>query len=299
MREPTEDDRARLLAVQRGLQGIVMLAPDRANLDVHKAAFADEQLHAADRRALLAITAERLGIYRRLVRSTLLDSIRAELPLAAARLGDRFTHDVNSFCSDELPRSPILRDVAFEFVHWATPRWADDASLAPWLGDLARFELLEFDAHCGQSTCGIEVLPELAPDRRIVFHGTCRIGHFEFAVHELPDKVDDRSIPRPVRHGMFLFRDSENQVQRTFLTPVAAAILGELLVVGRPLGEAVRSGCAMEGRTLDATAIEGISVILEDLQNRGALLGSTAETPPLPPLRWRVLVARTAPRHQI
>ncbi len=293
VREPSADDLTRLAAVQRTLQRLVMRASDQdfGGLSLDDAA--DAELHEADRTALLEGGSARLGIYRRLVRATFIDTLRSEVPMTAGQLGARYAPEVHAFCNEELPRSPVLRDVAFEFVAWATPRWATDASLRPWLGDLARFELLEFDTHCGVRGTDVKTVAELPADRPLVFDGTCRIGRFDYAVHELPDDESPLSEPRAERHGMFLYRDPGNRVRRIVLTPVAAAIMTELLVGGRALADAVRIGTAAEGCTLNTAVIEGISVILEDLATRGALLGSTDSPPPRGHALWTSLVTAT------
>ncbi len=291
MREPSAADLARLATVQRIQQRLVMLRDDSETRAFVDGGFGERDLHDADRAALLTATNKRHGVYRRLVRATLVDSVAAEIPRAAELLGERCTADAHAFISDELPRSPILRDVAFEFLAWAAPRWYADPSVPAWVVDLARLELLEFDAHCGTRSVDVPHVAELPADLPLVFDGTCRIGLFEHAVHELPNDTSDRMEPRAERHGVFLHRDANNRVRRLHLSPVAAAILTELLVHRRPLADAVRLGCAAEACAMSEPVIQGISTILEELGKRGALLGSTSGVLPTAPSRWVQLVA--------
>ncbi len=47
-----------------------------------------------------------------------------EIPRTAARLGAAFGVWVDRWIDEEAPRSRYFRDVAFELVAWAGPRWA-------------------------------------------------------------------------------------------------------------------------------------------------------------------------------
>ncbi len=276
---------ARLAALERLLQGVVKMdgpeALERARADE----FAGAGLDPRDAEALVAQDARKIHVYRKLVRSTFIESMRHEIPLAAARLGELYPEYVHAFCSAELPRSPILRDAAYEFAGWALPRWRSDPRVPPWLGDLARFELLDFDVHCAEGHGCEPVSAELPADGPVLFDGSCRLGRFDFAVHELPEDPEDRSEPRREPTGLFLYRDDGNMVRRLTLTPLATRILELLLIDGIPLAAAVRGGCEREGRGVDPGVIEGIAQVLADLGDRGALLGAkSSDTGKIP--RW-------------
>jgi hypothetical protein len=265
----------RLAALQRMMQRMVTIddAPDSIRA-AQARRFAEHELDPRDAEALSTTDYRKLFVYRKLVRGTFIECVRLEIPLTAARLGERYQREVHAFCSAELPRSPILRDAAYELVAWALPRWRNDSELPPWLGDLARFELFDFDVHCAERNDVEPTTEELPADLPVLFDGSCRLGRFDWAVHDLPDDPDDRSEPRADATGILSYRDTHNDVRRLTLTPLATRIFELLLIDREPLANAVRLGCEREGRTLDASVIEGISSILADLAERGALRGA-------------------------
>ena len=284
-RSPSSAGLERLAALERMMQRVVGM-PGRESLERAQAEqFAGLGLDPRDAEVLAATNPKKIHVYRKLVRGTFIESVRLEIPLAAARLGELYGEYVHAFCNSELPRSPILRDAAYELTAWALPRWRDDARVPPWLGDLARYELLDFDVHCAERGEREPAAAELPADSPVLFDGSCRLGRFDFAVHDLPDDPDDRSEPARGPIGLFLYRDDKNEVRRLTLTPLATSILALLLIDRAPLADAVRIGCEREGRSIDPSVIEGISGVLADLGDRGALLGAGPVGPGKVP-RW-------------
>ncbi len=220
-------------------------------------------------------------VYRRLVRGTLASAIRLELPRTAAILGARFDADVDVFLSTHGSRSHYLRDVAFELVASASASWRADASVPPFVPDLARHELSAFRAAAAalRSRGAQPVTPDLDLAAPVVFDEAVALERYDYPVHEIGD--DDRSVPaRPTR--LLVYRDAELDVRYLALSAIAATIVEELLPAGdrpgRPLGEALRSAAAREGLALGPALLEQTATLLADLAERGALLGRPAES---------------------
>lgn len=241
----------------------------------------DTCLDARDQGHLARLDPRRVHVYEKLVHATLSEAIAVELPLTSALGGAAFTEHVSEFLRGELPRSPILRDVAFEFARFALPRLASDARLPAFLGDLARYELFELEVCWAERgvVAPAELGEELAGDRAVALDGTCRIARFDFAVHEL---ADDQShllgarVPSPRREPTHLlgYRDASDTFRRMTLTPLAAAFVVRLLHHREPLASALAMACADHGRAPDPSVIDGAASVLEDLAARGALLGA-------------------------
>lgn len=286
-RVPTTRDLGRVEAAQRVIDHAV-----RARHEDEIAARlmrGDDSLDPRDARALRATDHRRIRVYRKLVRGNLHEAIQNQLPRTAARMGAAaYERYVALFCERELPRSQILRDVAFEFAAWATPRLDADDALPDYLSDLARYELLEFDVHAAEDEEVPVTADELLADAPVAFVTTARLGAFEHAVHQLSDDVTDTTSPARRPAGVFAYRDEAGGYRELDLTPLATAILGRLLTGKETFASAVSSACAARGVAVDQEVIDGTSRVLADLARRGAILGAIAEAPPPPSpyARW-------------
>jgi hypothetical protein len=282
-RELSDVERARLLGAQRVLQRAVGMPGSDAVRAAHAAGWPALELDERDARALGACDVRRIDVYRKLVRGTLAGAVAAQLPRTKARLGDAFARTTSAFFDQELPRSPILRDVPFELARWAAPRWSADAAIPAYAPDLARWELFEFDVLAARRSPPGSAGEGLAPDRGVAFDGTVRVGRFAHAVHELPDDAADTTVPaaRPV--GLLGHRDTSGAFRHLELTPLCTTLLVLLFRDGAPLAPAVRHACELHGEPLDRAVVEGTAAVLADLAGRGAVLGSTETGPPPAP----------------
>jgi len=230
-------------------------------------------VHADDVEALCALPPARLLLYRKLVRRTLRGAIRQEVPRTAARLAARFDADVERWLDTELPRSHYLRDVAFELVAWARPRWAADAAVPAWMGELAQHELMELAVATTPAAAPIAPPAPLALDRGLAFHQAARVIRYRHAVHQLSADLDARDEPPPRETALFAYRDAEGEVRWLELSPLAARLV-ERALEGETLQAALAGACADTAETLRQPVLEGAAQLLADLAERGALLGS-------------------------
>lgn len=289
-----------LAALERALQRSVTAPDGEAIAADPRAWLARAGLEGPDLEAMAALPPKRLLLYRSLIRRGLTGAIRAGIPRTAARLGARFEADVARFIEAEPPRSRYLRDVAFEFVGFAAPRWAGDPEVPAYLADLARHELAAFAAACAEqdeevaaggasgppgdealATPGDETPGDEAPeplgealslDRGARFQRAAALVRYEHAVHRLQGDESARDVPAREPTRLLVYRDAAHDVRFLELTPLAAEILGRLLA-GAALGEAVVAGCAALGHPVDGPVLESTAALLSDLAERGALLG--------------------------
>ncbi|WP_437660023.1 HvfC/BufC N-terminal domain-containing protein [Sorangium sp. So ce1182] len=285
-----------LAALQRALQRSVS-EPDGAAIAADPRAWlAGAGIEGADLEAMASLPPGRLLLYRSLIRRGLTGAIRAGIPRTAARLGARFEADVARFVEVELPRSRYLRDVTFEFVGFAAPRWGEDPEVPAYLADLARHELAAFAASCAEADeeAGEPGAPgardagdaadtrdapasgeELSLDRGARFQRAAALVRYEHAVHRLEGGESARDVPAREPTRLLVYRDAGHEVRFLELTPLAAEILGRLLA-GAALRDAVVEGCAALGRPVDGPVLESTAALLSDLAERGALLGAAA-----------------------
>ena len=266
------DPIATLAAVVRGRD-----ADERARADF-EAFLGERGLETADREAMLAVGAERFLVYRALVHNRVRNTVRDFIGRTAARLGKkRLSAAVAEFLDARGIASPYLRDVPEEFVDFMLPRWAGDRGVPPWLGDLARHELLEYtvmnDPRGGEAPTG----EPLALDRPLRFDGAARLLEYAWAVHRLPLAEEDRSEPEQARTWLLAYRDAEHKVRYLELTELAAAILRQLMLQRVAVADGLRGACAELGVELTDERLGIAAQLLADLAERGVMLG--AETP--------------------
>lgn len=267
------DDRARLEALVGALDRIVSAKDAPADLARDKrAALAEAGASGRDLEALASLEDRRLLLYRKLVRRGVAAAVRQQIPRAAARLGALFDEVVTAFVDEDAgPRSHYLRDVAFELVAWASPRWANDARVPAWLVDLARHELSAFEVGC-EHRPKQEAGAALDLGARAVFDPSARLYRYAFAVHRLAEELDARDEPAHEPTALFAYRDADDDPRWLELSPFAAAVI-ERLLAGEPLRDAAIGGASAAAIPLDDAALASLASVLDDLVARGALLG--------------------------
>lgn len=267
--EPAREAKAdpRLSAILEALGRSVRSPSIPSNADELEAWLEARALDPRDQKAFSALGKDRLFVYRRLIQRGLAGAISEEIPRTKERLGERFPAEVSRFFDEEMPRSHYLRDVAFEFVDWASKRWAGDPDLPPYLSDLARHELSAFEVAAARGESSQEVSPELALDRAVVLHASARLRRYGFPIHRLADgDTELGSAPT----ALLVYRDPEHEVRYLELSPLAAAIL-ERLLAGEALGAAITGACAALGAGF---GVEDSALFFADLADRGVLLGA-------------------------
>jgi hypothetical protein len=227
-----------------------------------------------DLRALVAVGAARLLVYRALVHNRMRNAVRAFVPRTAARLGaERLRADFERWLDACAARSYYLRDVPEEFVAWAIPQWERDPEIPTYIPDLARHELLDNtvknDPAGGEPPTGRPV----ALDRPLAFDGSARSMSYAHAVHRLPADTSDRTEPERVPTSLLVYRDAEHKVRYLQLTPWAAAVLARLLA-GEPVAPALNGAAEDLGEPLDDDKLASAATLLADLGERGVMLGA-------------------------
>ncbi len=223
---------------------------------------------------IASIGAARLLVYRTLVRRGVFGAVQSFLPRTCARLGDHmFERELAIWLERVGPRSPYLRDVPSEFVSWIEHEWLTRADIPAYLNDLARHEIVEAEV-AASATHSLTCAPGLQLDAAAVFDPSVRIVRYRHAVHELPDVVTDRTVPRTDPVTLLVYRDPEHQVRWLELSAIGEHLL-EPLLAGQPLRHVIESAAAHMGTQLDDALLERVAVLLADLGERKVLLGST------------------------
>jgi hypothetical protein len=222
-----------------------------------------------DAEALADVELPRLLVYRRLVRGTLRAALERAIPRALERLGEDFEPYFDRFLSAVGPRTHYLRDVTGELIDFIAES-AREGLPAYWI-DLARHEALHIEVAALPSMQVPSEPCALALDAGLQFSESVRLAHYDYAVHELPDALDDRSEPRRERTHILAYRDAEHDVRYLALSELAADVIQRLLA-GKSLADSLREAApALTEATLNATAS-----LLADLSERGVIVAPRA-----------------------
>jgi hypothetical protein len=230
---------------------------------------------------------ERLGpgrwyVYRRMLRSRMRDVTRAGLPRLCALAGDAIDGWIERWIEAEGPRSRFFRDVPGELVRWGVENALFD-SLGPWANDLARFEDAIFAVPETFDPRASIAAADLAMDRPARLSAAHRVLNLSWGVHRISREAenDDGEVILPdvsnverVDVSVCVYRGGDDELAKVIeLSPLAAEIVARMSR-GDVLAEAIR-GAAHERRLeVDGPLIASVSTLLDDLMERGLLLGS-------------------------
>jgi hypothetical protein len=236
-----------------------------------------------DRAALEDGELERLLVYRELVRGTLKGALEAAIPRSMARLGARFDVYFQRFVTERGSTSHYLRDVTGEFLDFCASDWAHDPEVPPYLLDLARHEALHIRVAAAAPEPEPRVTrPSLALDEVPCFIEAALLSRSQYAVHKLPEALEDRSEPELTDTNLLAYRSPEHEVRYLELTPLAAALL-ERWLAGETLGSGLTNAAAAANTSIDPALLEATARLLADLSERGVLLGTRTTPAPNTP----------------
>jgi hypothetical protein len=222
----------------------------------------------------------RLLVYRKLVRGTLREALRATIPRTLARLGERFEACFAEFLALSPPVTRYLRDLTPQFLSFALESWQKDAEVPAYLVDLARHEALQVEVASLLARPKNHVPAELALDRGVEFIDAVRLVHYTWAVHRLPEDETSRVLPEHGPVSLLVYRSPEHEVRYLDLGPFAAALLSSLLSERLSLQEALVGAAERAGLALDDQLLTRAAKLLADLAERGALLGKSEPRAP-------------------
>lgn len=212
--------------------------------------------------AALARYARRLGVYRGLVRASLLDPLGDAYPLTQSLLDEAGLWEplLDAFLASRAVTSLYYRDIPPTFLAWLAET-APHADRYPWLLSLAHYEYMELEILRWPEPELTDPLGEVpTPASRALFHGAFRNLAYGWRVHEADE---DAPEPEPGSACLACYRDLDGRFTWRELPAPTSAFLTAALE-GQPLG------MAAEAAGLPWT--EAASLVLE-LRADGALQG--------------------------
>ena len=219
---------------------------------------------------------ERWLMYRSMVRSRLYEMLRLGLPKTAALLGPaRFDREASRYLEAHGPRSRFIREIVHELVAFVSPTWSTDASLPPYLLDLARYEATKW------RVSSLEWRE--APARELDFEAPALINPTVVTL-ELWHRVDklkrdgDPAPPRlEQRHlGVVYRRPGSSRISTYVLNDIGGRLF-EAWQRPQSQADGVRAVLADLGRQADAGFVDSMAGVLADLVEHEVILGSPSE----------------------
>ncbi|MDG2517906.1 HvfC family RiPP maturation protein [Lysobacter soli] len=218
------------------------------------------------------VQGRRLKVYRELFFHSIEGLLAGGFPVIRETLGTTaWLELVRAFYVGHRSRTPLFTQIAGEFVAYLESR-ADDATIPPWLPELAHYEWVEqalfvsdapLPAHDpdGDLLDGMPVLSPLAAP--LIY----RWPVADIGPHHRPDAAPDTPTT------LLVHRDAEHQVQFTRISPLVYSLLESLsnhAWTGRAHLTALASRVGVEPAVLEADGLR----MLRDLRERGVVLGT-------------------------
>jgi len=211
---------------------------------------------------------ERWLVYRELVQNRLAQVIGAALARTKAAIGDdAFGRAVADWLAAGGPKTRFLRHVPNELADFAIPMWR--CSEAPWVADLARFEITSWNVRHGQKDP--KAVDEFAFDRRPVLSMATEVLCLDYPVHRKPTP-DQGYGPNPV--VLLVYRDARHLASVRELNPMAADLMKAWKRGVETVSESVERVAKAHGAEIGPAFVEKLSALIADSIDRGILLGS-------------------------
>ena len=220
------------------------------------------------------VEARRMAIYNELLYNNVEGFLLACFPVLKSVLGNRkWNRLVRAFFSIHRSHTPYFRQIPDEFVQFLQNEWTPPAYYPPYLLALAHYEWIELmlavsnrsvddpvDA-AGNLLDGMPLLNPVLSNLR-----------YDWPVH----RIAPRRKIHPAETFLLVFRDANDQVEFTAINAFTARLLA-LLEPGTLSGRAALTQLAEESRHPDpALILQAGGALLEDLRERGAILGTRA-----------------------
>ena len=226
----------------------------------------------------------RLGIYRELLHNNIASLLAGNFPVIRATLGEPAWPDlVRRFFADHRSRTPLFTEIGREFVRWLEQRAEAEATLPPWLAELAHHEWVELALQISDAVPGRAVDPLDRPGddpRTALLDGIPVVSPLAWAlayrwpVHRIgPGHVPQAPPEQPTL--LLVRRDACGEVRFAQLSPLAFRLLESLGEARRSGREALRA-LAHEAGADPADLIEEGGAMLVRMYAEGTLAGVRA-----------------------
>ena len=227
--------------------------------------------------------ARAMKVYRDLLFNNVFDAVSSCFPVACGILGKRrWRQLVREFFAVHRCRTPYFRQVPEEFLQFMQQR--DPATGEPdFLIHLLHYEWVELAVDTSMKEPDFDSIAtggDLRAGQPVLTPAHMLLG-YPYAVHRIGKRYQP-TTDQQEQTCLLVFRNRADKVRFIVLNPVSARLVA-LIEAGNLTGEQALDTVIAEMQHPDpAVAFAGGQVILENLRNEGAILGTrrSAQKPP-------------------
>ncbi|WP_313645166.1 putative DNA-binding domain-containing protein [Stenotrophomonas sp.] len=220
----------------------------------------------------------RMQVYRDLYFNNIKSLLSGNFPVIARTLGEpRWQQLVRAFCRDHRPRTPLFPEFGQEFIAYLDQCPA--APAAPWLLELAHYEWIELALKISD-----ESLPAHDPHGDLlagspVCSPFCRALAYQWPVHRIGPEYQPDQLPlQPTL--LLARRAADGSIVFSELSPMLYRLLERLEQLPQLSGlEQVQQLAIEAGTMADADFLDNAAAMLQQLRDKGCLLGSVGVAP--------------------
>ena len=229
------------------------------------------------------IDERRLRVYRELLHNNIQSLLAGNFPVIRKTLGeDAWRAMVRRFYTGHRCQTPLFTEIGREFQRWLQLEAGRDASMPPWLPELAHYEWVELALQISDAVPAIPVDPlDPAVDVAAALVDGIPIASpqawalaYRWPVHRIgPEYQPETPPPQPTL--LLVRRDRDGEVRFAGLSPLAFRLLehvGQARLSGREILQAL---AAEAGTTADALAEPGAAMLVR-MHAEGTLAGIRA-----------------------
>lgn len=201
---------------------------------------------------------ERWLVYRELVQNRLVHVIGVALARTKQAIGEEaFGRAVAEWLSTGGPKTRYLRQVPTELAEFGIPIW--QRTEAPWVADLARFEIASWKVRHGPA----DPIPEaeFAFDRKPVLRTAIEVLRLEYPVHQKPTPAAGYE---PDSTFLCVYRDASHRASTRKLNPLAADLLEAWKRADETVTESIQRIAEAHRTKIGPAFIEKLSAIITD-----------------------------------
>ena len=182
-----------------------------------------------------AETRQRLGVYQQLVLNHITQFVDSAFPVLKSFIREEQWQSIlPHFVIHHRCDSPYFVDISKAFLGYLHDNHAITASLPAFARDLAHYEWLEIDIATRQNSYPVTV--NLNTAHRFTLSPLAEVVSYNYAVHQISAEHAGTDLAANPHHYC-VYRDEDDEVQFSVLTPASALLLGVLAEAEQPLTE--------------------------------------------------------------
>lgn len=210
---------------------------------------------------------DRWLLYRHMVRTRLHAMTKNALRRTVAALGeDTYATWFDRWLDGAPPRTRYIREVVAELLAFCLPRWEDDATIPPWVPELARLEGTRWELASLPDTA--PTAGELAFEKTPVLSPAVRVLRFAHPVHRPAERYAEERVQ------LCVYRRADDKTAVWSVDAFTAGLVESFAAGDRCITDSVKVVAAALEIPIDEKLVPRVGTTLAELVERKILLGA-------------------------